>query len=150
MEFPLTTTSQRIWNVLPYLDFKAKILQITGEEEPSSNVITFAQVVAGVGIKDGLLCCKAEPQYSAHWSKFSVWCLREAGLLSDESCTNSMGDLSPSTAAYIFSKRAAESKAIKLGKYDFSVWSDTLRKMEILQKEAFLELVKFGTLPKHR
>lgn len=85
MNFPLTTTLNRIWACNPCAEGKERALKAAGKDAPDDEPITYQQIVEATGIKDALWCCKAEPHYDLIWRKYAVRCARKVqGLLDDK------------------------------------------------------------------
>lgn len=155
MNFPLTTTLNRIWACNPCEEGKQLALKAAGKHAPDDEPITYQQIVEAVEIEDALWCCRAETRYNTEWRLFYDWCTKQeqktmADLVSmDElKAAKQYADKYPfhktfsaARAAYRSALRASCAAGAKNGDAGLAAARES-------QREAFVQLVTSGSVSK--
>jgi hypothetical protein len=75
--FPLTTTLTHLQKAIPGRDDAYDYLRAFDDKTPGDKTITYEKLLDALGLDGALYCCSAEPQYSALWRQYAVWCARQ-------------------------------------------------------------------------
>ena len=167
MNYPLTTTLNRIYSYSPCAEGWEQGLAAAGKLQGDDELITYAAILDAVGLENTIWCCRAEPQYSNIWRRYALWCARRVqhlmtdarsvaaldvaerhanGLATDEELAAASAAASAAAWATWDAASAAAWDAAWAAASD-AAWDAASAAASAAQAAAFRQLVTAGTLP---
>ena len=91
--FPLTTTLSQLQKAIPGRDDAYSYSRAFDDKTPGDKAITYEKLLDALGLDGALYCCSAEPQYSALWRQYAVWCARQVQHLMEDASVPHLLDI---------------------------------------------------------